>query len=198
MDTFTPTSTSLETHLSTLSTLPLSSTIETLHALLPNLTPSVSPTATRHITHATIPGLADLNTLGRIYLAAAQKCVDDHAPLKTRLRHAALDKPIENLYIANNELLKKGLEDGSVKFPPLSEDEAAACPCCRGDPDAVILAGFVQEDALFFEEDEYRALFGEEQECGMQCGERGTWLKASREQVERKIREEEEGALSKL
>ncbi|KAL2833900.1 hypothetical protein BDW59DRAFT_156702 [Aspergillus cavernicola] len=189
-------SNSLQAHINTLHALPLDATTQALHYLLPHLTPSISPNATRLVTHQTLSGAGDLDTLGRIYLQSADRCTREHATFKTRLHHIALDKLIEDLYVATERLLRDGLKDGSVTIPPLPAGEEAMCSCCRGDPDAVILSGFAEEEALYYWEDDYKAIWGEEKNCGGQYGGGETWLKASREQVERKA--QEEGNSSKL
>ncbi|RDW81323.1 uncharacterized protein DSM5745_04880 [Aspergillus mulundensis] len=192
----------LQAYLNTLrdSSSPLSTTVEALHSLFTNpihkLTPSITPAGKRlfSITNTENPslsGTADLNTLGRIHLVAADRCTRAHAPLKMRFMHASLDEPIEELYGESEDLLRAGLKDGSVVFPPLDENERGVCACCRGDPDAVILCSFHHNEALFFFEDEYRVLFGEERECGSRSGGGERWLMASKEQIERKIEEEE-------
>ncbi|KAL4744031.1 hypothetical protein BDV11DRAFT_176741 [Aspergillus similis] len=197
----------LQSHLNYLHspTTPLSTVVQALHWLLLNpdfhLTPSISPTGKRLITLTStasddttpsLTGTADLNTLGNIHLASGTRCRNEHASFKTRLLHASLDKPIEELYGASQNLLSEGLNNGTVRIPPLSEDEMDECPCCRGDPDAVILCGFHHGDAFYFEEDEYRAIWGNEEGCGYMSGSGGVWLQAKKEMVERMMEAEEE------
>ncbi|KAJ5333667.1 uncharacterized protein N7506_007450 [Penicillium brevicompactum] len=69
-----------------------------------------------------------------------------------------MDDPIYEIYGSTYDLLKRGLADGTIEVPV--EDESLGCACCRGEPDATILAGFHQNEALYFEEEEYRALWG--------------------------------------
>ncbi|KAL4815424.1 hypothetical protein BDW67DRAFT_164004 [Aspergillus spinulosporus] len=197
----------LQSHLNYLHspTTPLSTVVRALHRLLLNpelrLTPSVSPTGKRLITLTStastdttpsLTGTADLNTLGTIHLTAGTRCRDEHASLKLRLLHASLDEPIEELYDASDKLLREGLANGTVRIPPISEDEMNECPCCRGDPDAVILLGFHHGKALYFEEDEYRAIWGNEEGSGIMSGSEGVWLMARKEMVERMAEAEEE------
>lgn len=197
----------LQSHLNYLHspTTPLSTVVQAVHWLLLNpdfhLTPSISPTGKRLITLTStasadatpsLAGTADLNTLGRIHLASATRCRDEHASLKTRLLHVSLDEPIEKLYDASQKLLREGLDNGTVRFPPLSKDEMDECPCCRGDPDAVILFGFHHGNGLYFEEDEYRAIWGDQEYHGLWSGSDGTWLMARKEMVERMVEAEEE------
>ncbi|KAL4763670.1 uncharacterized protein BDW70DRAFT_131311 [Aspergillus foveolatus] len=205
----------LQSHLNYLHspTTPLPTVVQAHHWLLLNpdfhLTPSISPTGKRLITLTStasadttpsLTGTADLNTLGRIHLTSATRCRDEHATLKTRLLHVSLDEPIEKLYDASQKLLSEGLNNGTVRFPPISEDEMGECPCCRGDPDAVILFGFHHGNALYFEEDEYKAIWGDEEGSGLMSGSEGTWLMARKEMVERIMEAEEEkiNGMSKL
>jgi hypothetical protein len=197
----------LQSHLNYLHspTTPLSTVVQALHWLLLNpdlhLTPSISPTGKRLITLTStasadttpsLTGTADLNTLGSIHLTSGTRCRDEHASLKTRLLHVSLDEPIERLYDASQKLLSEGLNNGTVRIPPISEDEMDECPCCRGDPDAVILFGFHHGKALYFEEDEYRAIWGNEESSGLMSGSEGVWLMARKEMVERIMEAEEE------
>ncbi|KAL4885512.1 hypothetical protein BJY04DRAFT_179860 [Aspergillus karnatakaensis] len=186
----------LQSHITSLHNLSLEATIQALHDLLHQLTVSTSPPADRIVTHATISSSGDLNAVGRIYIQAAARCTEEHAPLNVRLEHAALDKPMLDLYVESHDQIKAKLKDGTAAYPPRSENEDMGCACCRGDPDAVILAGFVDEEALLFHEDEYHEFWPGEESCGMQSwgggenGKREVRLKASKEQVERKIRDQ--------
>ncbi|KAL4984307.1 hypothetical protein BDW68DRAFT_190616 [Aspergillus falconensis] len=197
----------LQSHLNSLHsfTTPLSSIVQALHSLLLNpnhhLKPSISPTGKRLITLTlttsdniitSLTGAADLNTLGNIHLKSGTRCTDEHASFKTRLLHASLDKPIEELYNESEDLLREGLNNGTVRIPSVSEDEMGECPCCRGDPDAVILCGFHHGRAFYYEEDEYRAIWGDEEGCGSMSGAGKVWLMAKREMVERMMEAEEE------
>ncbi|KAL6231105.1 hypothetical protein BDW75DRAFT_221068 [Aspergillus navahoensis] len=197
----------LQSHLNSLHspTTPLSSIVQALHSLLLNpkhyLKPSISPTGRRLVTlmlttsdntATSLTGTAGLNTLGNIHLTSGRRCTDEHASFKTRLLHASLDEPIEKLYNASEDLLRDGLSNGTVRIPPVREDEMGECPCCRGDPDAVILCGFHHGRAFFFEEDEYKALWGDEERCGFMSGAGGVWLMAKKEMVERMMEAEEE------
>lgn len=199
----------LQTHLNTLHNLPLHTTIEAIHSLLPHLAPSISPTGTRLVSYTpsdssastdklnTFTGYGTLDTLGRIYLKCADRCTREHASFKTRLLHTDLDAAMEEIYSASQDLRMEGLEDGSVKIPLPGEDEVQICACCRGDPDATILMKFHEEIALYLWENEYRDLFGDEKNSAGRYGRDETFLMASREQVERKARELDEG-LSRL
>ncbi|KAL2871283.1 uncharacterized protein BJX67DRAFT_377068 [Aspergillus lucknowensis] len=196
-----PPSSTIETspfqaHVDSLHSLPLDTTIQALHSLLPRLTTSISPTGTRLVSHPDHAGLAKLDDLGRLYLDAAGCCTREHAAFKTRLLHVSLDKIVEEVYIASEDQLEKGLKDGTVKIPPLGPDEDPGCACCRGDPDAVILSSFHWEEALYYLEDEYNVLWQGEESSGGKYGRGWTWLKASKEQVEREVAKTE--AASKL
>ncbi|KAL2815917.1 hypothetical protein BJX63DRAFT_152647 [Aspergillus granulosus] len=188
----------LQAHVDTLHSLPLEEIIQALHALLPHFTTSITPTGTRLVhSHPKYLGEAKLDDLGKLYLSSATRCTREHASCKTRLLHTALDKIIEELYNASEDQLRAGLKDGSVNIPPLGPDDDRGCACCRGDPDAVILCGFHIEESLHFWEDEYKSIWGEEPNTGGIYGSDYTWLKASKEQVEREAAKQEEIA-SKL
>ncbi|PYI11456.1 hypothetical protein BO78DRAFT_134798 [Aspergillus sclerotiicarbonarius CBS 121057] len=191
MDTInTPT---LSDHITHVSSLPLHARIQALHTLTPQLTPSISPTGTRLITHPSYSGYAHLDPLGTLYISTATACFNEHAPLQTRLLHADLDPIFESIYVSSEEKLAAGLKDGTVTIPK-KDNGPVGCACCRGGPDAVILAGFEVEEALYFYEDEYRAMWGDEPENGMTySSSEGTRLAASREQIERVLAREREG-----
>ncbi|KAL4950782.1 hypothetical protein BDW69DRAFT_171390 [Aspergillus filifer] len=182
----------------------LHSTIQAITDLVPHLTTSISSIGTRLIalTHPStnnmnLAGTAKLDTLGSLYLSAARRCTETHASFATRLLHNSLEQAMEDLYVASEDQLDAGLKDGSVKFPPPDPNEIQMCACCRGDPDATILAGFHAGQALYFDEPEYKQIFGEEKSCGSLHGANRSWLMASSEKVKRK-KEEEEGLESKL
>ncbi|RAL01337.1 uncharacterized protein BO80DRAFT_424889 [Aspergillus ibericus CBS 121593] len=191
MDTNTPT---LSDHITHLATLPLHARIEALHALTPNLTPTISPTGTRLITHPSYTGYAHLDPLGTLYLTTAWACTEEHAPLTTRLLHADLDPIFESIYVSSEDQLLAGRKDGTVVIPkPDENNEPVGCACCRGDPDALILAGFETEGAFYFFEEEYRALWGDEPEHGMMYSPSiGRRLAASRAQIKGALQRERE------
>ncbi|KAL4960424.1 uncharacterized protein BDV14DRAFT_182759 [Aspergillus stella-maris] len=182
----------------------LHSTIQAISDLVPHLTTSISPIGTRLIavTHPStsninLSGTAILDTLGSLYLSAARRCTETHASFATRLLHNSLEQAMEDLYVASEDQLDAGLKDGSVKFPPPDPNVVQGCACCRGDPDATILSGFHTGEALFYDEPEYKQIFGDEKSCGSLRGANRSWLMASSEQVKRK-KEEEGGLESKL
>ncbi|PWY91799.1 hypothetical protein BO94DRAFT_447922, partial [Aspergillus sclerotioniger CBS 115572] len=149
----------LSDHITHLTTLPLHARIQALHALTPQLIPSISPTGTRLITHPSYTGYAHLDPLGKLYLDSATACTNEHASLPTRLLHTSLDPIFESIYESCYEQLESGLKEGTVIIPKKEDNEVIKCACCRGDPHAVILMGFASERALLFFEEEYRALW---------------------------------------
>ncbi|KAL4946640.1 hypothetical protein BDV06DRAFT_53560 [Aspergillus oleicola] len=182
----------------------LHSTIQAIHDLIPHLTISTSPTGRRLITlthpstnSMNLSGTANLDTLGSIYLSTARRCTETHASFTTRLLHNSLEQAMEDLYVASEDQINAGLQDGTVKFPPPDPNKIQMCACCRGDPDATILAGFHAGQALYYEEEEYKRIFRDEESCGSLYGATRSWLMASKEQAERKTKEEE-GVESKL
>ncbi|EAW08801.1 uncharacterized protein ACLA_097390 [Aspergillus clavatus NRRL 1] len=89
---------------------------------------------------------------------------------------------MEKLYVSSQEQLRRGLDEGSVTLRPVNYD---GCACCSGEPSAVILCGFHEGNALYFWEDEYKGIWGEEQNRGYRYGNDEVWLMASKEQVQR-------------
>ncbi|KAL4928844.1 uncharacterized protein BDV17DRAFT_291171 [Aspergillus undulatus] len=187
----------------------LQTTIQAIHDLIPHLKPSISPTGTRLVSFSNtntnnyskvdLSGTAKLDTLGSTYLSSARRCTRERAPFKTRLQHISLDDSMEELYGKSQDLLQAGLKDGSVKFPPQDPNEVEMCACCRGDPDATILSGFHYNNALFYEEEEYKRIWGDEENCGSMYGSDLSWFMASKKQVERMAKVAEgEGVGSKL
>lgn len=179
----------LKTHIDELNNLALPDAIQAIAELLPGLTGSVSPTCVYLIQHPDYEGEARLNDLGRIFLDCAYRCTTEHASFQTRLAHHSLDEPIEELYGQVFKIAMAGEKDGSMVREP--EDDTG-CACCRGDPDATILSGFHDGKALYYEEQEYRDIWGDKSECGSSTGykEDGTRdikLMASKEQVEKAL-----------
>ena len=76
--------------------------------------------------------------------------------------------------------------DSGALDKPYREFQGGCCAHCSGEPAAVIPAGFVEGNALYFEEAEYKQLWGDVRPIGMTCSwepERTTCM-ATREQVE--------------
>ena len=107
-----------------------------------------------------------------------------------------MDDPIYEIYGSTYDLLKRGLADGTIELPV--EDESLGCACCRGEPDATILAGFHQNEALYFDEEEYRALWGDQENIGQRIGQSIRAVAASREQVEEAVMRSSAGIHSML
>ncbi|KAA8652866.1 hypothetical protein EYZ11_003137 [Aspergillus tanneri] len=165
----------------------LEDAIRAIVELVPDLKTSISPAGMRLITHPAYDGFGNLDTLGRLYLQCGSRCTAQHATFDTRLLHATLDPIMASLYNASEDERRSGINAGTIILPAVSE---RGCACCRGDPDALILAGFVYNEALFFEEEEYRRFWGDEESVGTMYqwndGVRSRpWLQASKEQVER-------------
>jgi hypothetical protein len=167
--------------------MPLAEKIQAIANLIPGLT-AVPPSNYGYwVRHASYTGIGDLNDLGRLFLRAGEQCYETHAALNIRLIHASMDDRFYEIYGASYEMLLQGLKDGNIAQPVL--DESLGCACCRGEPDATILAGFHDGGALYFHEEEYRTIWGMEAEHGSRYGpaEDGTMmtaLMASRKQVE--------------
>lgn len=191
----------LQAHIDHLPSLPLQETIREILHLLPGLTTSVSPTAERLITHDNYTGIANLDTLGRIYLQTGKRCTTEHASFATRLSYLLLDPLFLELYKRNRDILKAAVNAGTAIQPSY---EGQGCACCSGEPWAVIPMGFADGESLYFEEDEYRRIWGNREPSGW-CSwyEDGDserkicMLMASREQVEEMV-ERERGAVAML
>jgi len=177
----------LQDHIDSIHSLPLAEAIRAIADLTPGLTAVRFPEYGYWVQHADYEGLGNLNYLGRIWLEAGRRCYETHAPLEVRLIHQSMDDPFYEIYGASYKILNEGLEDGSIAQPVL--DESLGCACCRGEPDATILAGFHDREALYFDEEEYRSIWGDEPDHGSrtgysQDGEREHALNASRQQLE--------------
>ncbi|KAJ5280463.1 hypothetical protein N7478_005835 [Penicillium angulare] len=172
----------LQAHINEMQNLPLDEAIQSIIDLLPGLEGSVSPKYIYLIKHPDYEGEADLN-------ASRQP---------TRLLHNSLNGPLTDFYGDLYTIMKEGYRNGTM-VPEPSEDRD--CACCRGDPDAVILAGFHDGKAFLYEEQDYRDIWGEQQDYGS-CttgwtDEDGVQqskyeIYASKEQVEEALKDAEE------
>lgn len=175
----------LQTRIDEMTILPLQKAVPALLDLARNLTTTLSPVGQRLVTHPNCTGMADLNDLGRFYIRCASRCTDEHAPFQTRLDHQSLDPIFNNLYKETDEAIMNALDSGALD-KPYREFQGGCCAHCSGEPAAVIPAGFVEGNALYFEEAEYKQLWGDVRPIGMTCSwepERTTCM-ATREQVE--------------
>jgi hypothetical protein len=191
----------LQDHIESLNSLPLAETIQAIADLTPNLTAVPFHKYGYWVQHADYPGIGNLNDLGRIWLKAGRQCYETHAALEVRLTHQSMDDVFSDIYGASYKFLIEALKDGSVAQPVL--DESLGCACCRGEPDATILAGFHDGEALYFEEEEYRALWGMERENGSrfgvsQDGSTENAIGATRKQVEEALARTSVGVQSML
>lgn len=192
--------TQLQDHINSITHLTLSDTIQAIAELTPHLTITVSATGVYLAQHPNYDGICNLNDLGKLYLECAERCISEHAPFETRLQHVSLEEIMQKLYIEGYEQFKEGYEQGTI----LPEKSTGGCGCCEGRPDAVILNNFHEGNALYFEEDEYRRIWGEQEECGSRAcrneeGGMDKWVMASREQVEEAMaREPVSGIVSHL
>ncbi|KAJ5770454.1 uncharacterized protein N7511_002505 [Penicillium nucicola] len=155
---------SLQDHINTLDTLPLTEAIKAITTLTPDLKPSIQTKYGYFVTHSAYSGIADLEDLGRLWLKSATDCFEQNAPLKVRLLHYSQTETFNDLYGGLYRALNAGLKDGSVE-PPVADPEAG-CSCCAGVPSSVILCGFSERDAFYFRLEEYRAHWGEQANSG--------------------------------
>ena len=184
---------SLQTYIDEMENKPLLETITAIANLFPNLKGSVSPTCKYPISHPDYEGEASLNDLGARFLRCASRCTDEHASFETRLLHNSLDEPFAELYGELYTIAMEGYKNGTM-VPEPREDKG--CACCRGDPDATILAGFHHEEAFYYEEAEYRAIWGDEEARGGSYSPGRTCLMASKEQIEKAMEREREAQFS--
>ncbi|PKY00368.1 hypothetical protein P168DRAFT_293629 [Aspergillus campestris IBT 28561] len=191
----------LQAHIDHLPSLPLEETIQEILRLVPGLTPSVSPAADRLITHDNYTGTAHLDKLGKLYLQTGSRCIAEHASLATRLSYLPLDALFLELYERSDDIRNAAITAGTATEPSY---EGQGCPCCSGEPSAVILMGFADGESLYFEEEEYRRLWGNVESVGTRLyyedgdsKRRVCMLMASKEQVG-ELMERERGAMAML
>ncbi|CAG7965041.1 unnamed protein product [Penicillium olsonii] len=187
---------SLQDQINSLTTLPLAQAIQKIADLTPRLTATFLPKYGYWVHHPAYHGEGNLNDLGRIWLQLGRKCYSEHAPLQIRLVHQSMDDVFFQIYGATYDILKKGLADGTIPKPEV--DENLGCACCRGEPDATILAGFHENEALYFDREEYWALWGEQPNIGERHGADMHAFAASRAQVVEAIARSEAGIISML
>ncbi|KAF2870477.1 hypothetical protein BDV95DRAFT_573908 [Massariosphaeria phaeospora] len=183
----------LPAFIASLSTIPITEAISHLSALAPDLQTHLSATGIRLVTHAAYPDPARLNYLARIYLYAGRRCAADRAPLATRLQHRNLAPHFERLYEQSAKQVKNAPLAGTLTGV---REITIGCACCVGAPWVVIPMGERMDGAMYFEEEVYRELWGQEKEKGSLYGfddeknKMARRMKASREQVERAMARE--------
>lgn len=170
----------LQEYIDSIPTLPLADAIQAIHSLTPSLTTTVTRNGKSQIHHPAYLGPANLDDLGRHFLDSAVRCQNEHASFQLRLLHHSLDDMFSSLYGKAFTIFREGYDNGSI-VPEPSDQEG--CPCCDGEPAAVIGCGFHEGRALLFEEEEYRRIWGDVEPCGKVYG-REVWLWATRKQVE--------------
>ncbi|KAJ5374344.1 hypothetical protein N7517_006350 [Penicillium concentricum] len=177
----------LQDHINSLQTLPLAEAIQAITDLIPGFTSVVPREYGYFVQHPDYEGTGNLNDIGTLWLKLGSQCHDDHAPLKVRLIHASMDDPIYEVYGTSYDMLKQGLDDGTVAPPPPRD----YCACCSGEASATILACFHERQALYFTEEEYKAIWGDQANSGESSSgwtDENGWTKrsicASKEQIE--------------
>ncbi|KAJ5503691.1 hypothetical protein N7463_006565 [Penicillium fimorum] len=177
----------LQDHIDSLQALPLAEAIQVITDLIPGLTSVVPREHGYFVQHPDYEGIGNLNDIGTLWLKLGSQCHDDHAPLEVRLVHTSMEDAIYNVYGTSYEMLNKGLADGTVAPPP----PADYCACCSGEASATILACFHERQALYFTEEEYKAIWGDQPNSGsMSSGwtEENGWgkrsINASKKQIE--------------
>ncbi|KAJ5591456.1 uncharacterized protein N7459_001825 [Penicillium hispanicum] len=179
----------LQQKIDEISTLNLSDAIHALTELTTAVTTSVSANGEFLMHHPLYEEPGRLDDLGRHFLDAARRCQDEHASFELRLLHHSLDEVFTNIYTDPHKTFCEGYANGTIVVDP---SETQGCACCSGKPWAVILYGLCVGDALWYEEAEYRRIWGDAESCGMRHilkrdsdeQEGDTWLMASKEQIE--------------
>ncbi|KAI9927505.1 hypothetical protein ASPWEDRAFT_175985 [Aspergillus wentii DTO 134E9] len=184
----------LQTRLDQIQSFNLSASIKALAELTPNLTSSITPTGDRLISHFAYPGTANLDLLAKFFLKSGKNCARENASLETRLLHHSMDPIFYVLYCGTENAFRESGIEGNY-----STELGGCCAHCSGEPAAVIPDQMADGEALFFEEEHYNRLWGDQESLGMRVswpnGVRGeTWLRASREQVEDAIARNAEGS----
>ena len=159
-------SNSLQERIEDIATFSPEDGIAALTELVPGLKMSVSYTGECVVAHEAYSGRANLNRLAKIYLAFGSRCVYENAPLRTRLQHVDLHPAFETLYKDSKDALANTrvawLFNG---FRELREF-GVGCGECKGVPAVVIPFGETTHDALYFHEEQYRKLCGDESAAG--------------------------------
>lgn len=181
---------SLQARVDEINALPLLQAIQAILDITPNLTTVLSPNGQRFVSHSNFTSTADLNSLATFYIRCGSRCTEEHAPLKTRLDYLALDPLFGAFYEQTDTMLQEAEESGSIT-EHYREFEGDCCAHCSGHPAAVIPAGFVDGESLYFEMDEFERFWGEDaQSIGdrywrdPETNENRGHKKASKEQVE--------------
>ncbi|KAJ6125591.1 hypothetical protein N7471_012908 [Penicillium samsonianum] len=155
----------LQDHIDALRTLPLAEAVQALAHLTPGLTSVIPQEYGYFVEHPDYEGIGNLNDIGTIWLKLGEQCYDDHAPLEVRLVHVSLDDPIYEVYGTSYTMLNKELADGTVA-PPAPNENPGYCACCSGEASATILACFHERQALYFTEEEYKSIWGDQPNSG--------------------------------
>ncbi|KAJ5171942.1 hypothetical protein N7492_004535 [Penicillium capsulatum] len=142
--------------------LDLSGAIEAIAKLTSDLSTSVSHTGIYLAHHPAYEGPGNLNDLGTFYLHCAERCRTEHAAFEVRLHHVALEDTFSKIYDEADTQFKEGRENGTI----VPEQQYKGCGCCSGRPDAVIGCRFHEGNALYFDESEYRQLWGSQKSAG--------------------------------
>lgn len=175
--------------------LSLAERIQAIADLIPGLKAEAPGEYGYFVKHPDYEAIGNLTDLARLWLECAHRCHTEHAPFQVRLIHQSMDDSIHQVYAAGDKLLVKASKDG-VFLDPVDGFVNAGCPCCNTD--SKILEKLHGCLALTFDEEEYQSLWGDEKSMGWNTRSGGPEGKskvvsrlASREQVERALRETE-------
>ncbi|KAJ5240255.1 hypothetical protein N7468_004874 [Penicillium chermesinum] len=181
----------LQAYVDEIHTMALEDSIKAIADLLPCVITSVSPNATYLMRHPDYEGEAKFDDLGKYFLNNNQRCFAENAPLRLRLLQSSLDDKFEGIYGELYKAAVDGVKNGTIKPEP-REDQG--CACCAGEPAAVIGMGFHHGNAFLYTIEQYRQLWGHQQNHGSRSGWMGdSWDEqwyASKEQVEEALARE--------
>jgi len=154
----------LTTIISTIPDLPLSEALDGLYNLVPELIPSITFLGKRAVSHPKHPGTHDLNDLAYKYLHLGNKLSDTNASLSIRLTHYDLHTHFENMYKLTNQLFSEAAIPGFLRH---CRQFSLTCGCCVGYPWVVIPTEDRRDNAMYFYEPIWQAIWGNKvKSCG--------------------------------
>lgn len=167
--------------------------IPKLAALVPRLTGSLSSTGERLVQHEAYQGSGNLNLLAQTWMRQGSRCKQLGAPLRLRLQQNALKGYFTALYErTDGELERSRAAWWFAGFREFS----LTCSHCVGHPWAAFTHPTMHVSmALYFEEGEYRRIWGEDGSRAGLSGMSGEgeerkmtrWKRATVEQLEEAV-----------
>jgi hypothetical protein len=171
----------LTTVIATIPDIPLSEAVDLLYNLVPELTPSITFFGQRSVSHPKHPGTHDLNDLAYKYLHLGNNLSDTNASLSNRLTHYDLHTHFENLYKLTDQLFDEAAVPSLLRH---CRQFSLACGCCVGFPWVVIPTEDRRNNAMYFSETVWDAIWGGRFErCGSKVGGGESMASAQREML---------------